>query len=127
MELAREAFKGQMILIPESLEFADLVNDAACRAAEHAKSKRGPKGAAGSPAFGPFIESLQMAAWQRRGDWTNFRSADGSWTGSFLQAVGILKPYLPVDFLPRGDIGRAIEHVRKKLKDHIAKNRSSSE
>jgi hypothetical protein len=127
MELCRDSFKGQMILIPDCLEFVGRVNDAACRAAVRAKSKRGPKGTAGSPAFGAFIESLQMAAWQRRGDWTNFRSAAGSWTGSFLQAVGILKPYLPADFLPRGEIGRAIEHVRKKLKDHITKNRPSSE
>jgi hypothetical protein len=26
----------------------------------------------------------------------------------------ILKPHLPKNFLPRGEVGRAIEHIRKK-------------
>jgi hypothetical protein len=43
------------------------------------------------------------------------------------EAVMILKPHLPKNFLPRGEVGRAIEHIRKKLTDHITKNLPSSE
>jgi hypothetical protein len=128
MELGSDGSSGHPALIPECLEFLDRVNNAASKAVERAKSKRGPKGTAGSPAFGHFIESLQMAAWQRRGDWTNYRSADGSWTGTLLQAIEILTPYLPKDFLPQEQRrGRAVEHIRKKLKDHTTKIRPSTE
>jgi len=129
MELGSDGSSGHPALIPDCLEFLARVNHAARKAVGRAKSKPGPKGTAGSPAFGHFIESLQMAAWQRRGDWTNYRSADGSWTGTFLQAIEILKPYLPAEFLPHRELrrnGRAVEHIRKKLKDHTTKNRSST-
>jgi hypothetical protein len=127
MDLGCNSFKGEQMLIPDCLEFIDRVNGAASKAAERAKSKRGPKGTTGSPAFGPFIEALQVAAPQRRGDWTIYRSADQSWTGSLLEAVMILKPHLPKNFLPRGEVGRAIEHIRKKLTDHTTKNQPSTE
>jgi hypothetical protein len=126
-ELGSEASSEHPALIPDCLELLDRVNNAASKAADRAKSKRGPKGTAGSPAFGSFIESLQMAAWQLRGHWTISRKADGSWTGTFLQAIEILKPCLPADFLPHGELGRAVEHIRKKLKDHTTKNRSSTQ
>ena len=130
MELGSDGSSGHPALIPDCLEFLARVNHAARKAVGRAKSKPGPKGTAGSPAFGHFIESLQMAAWQRRGDWTNYRSADGSWTGTFLQAIEILKPYLPAEFLPHRELrrnGRAVEHIRKKLKDHTTKIRPSTE
>jgi hypothetical protein len=123
MELSGDSSEGQQT---DCLKFLNRVKDAAIKAKERAKSKRGPKGTMGSPAFSPFIESLQMAAWQRRGDWANYRSADGSWTGTLLQAIEILTPRLPKDFLPHGEKGRAVEHIRKGLKDHVAKNQPSS-
>jgi hypothetical protein len=125
-ELGSDASSEHPALIPDCLELLDRVKNAASKAVDRAKSKRGPKGTAGTPAFGHFIESLQMAAWQQRGDWTNYKSADGSWTGTFLHAIEILKPFLPTDFIPRGELGRAVEHIRKKLKDHTTKNRSST-
>jgi hypothetical protein len=128
IELASDDSSGQTALIPECLEFLDRVNNAATKAAEGVQSKRGPKGTAGSPAFGFFVVSIQTAAWQRGGDWTNYRSTDGSWTGTLLQAIEILTPYLPKDFLPQGETrGRAVEYIRKRLKDHITKNRPSPE
>lgn len=86
-------------------------------------SKRGPKGAGGNLAFDLFIEGLHMAARMFGGKWTIFRSVDGKWKGTFLEAVNILKPLLPQGLLPSADIGRSIEHIRKRLEDHIAKNR----
>lgn len=86
-------------------------------------SKRGPKGAGGNLAFDLFIEGLHMAALMFGGNWTNFRSVDGEWKGTFLEALNILKPYLPQGMLPSADMGRSIEHIRKRLKDHVAKNR----
>ena len=84
--------------------------------------KRGPKGAGGNLAFDLFIEGLQMAALMHGGNWTNYRSADGNWNGTFLKALNILKPYLPSKLLPSSDTGRSIEHARKRLKDYITKN-----
>jgi hypothetical protein len=109
-----------LVLIPDCIKFLDSLADSASRAARHGKSNRGPRGAGGNPAFNLFIESLLVAAWQRGGDWTIFRSADHTWTGSLLEAVTLLGRYLPDKFLPSGR-GRSIEHIRKKLKDHTTK------
>jgi hypothetical protein len=85
-------------------------------------SKRGPKGAGGNMAFDFFIQGLHMAALMFGGKWTISRSVDGSWKGTYLEALKILTPYLPRGLLPIADIGRSIEHVRKRLTDHITKN-----
>ncbi len=70
-----------------------------------------------------FIDGLLMAAWQRDGRWTVYRSPNGKWSGTLLQALTILQQYLPPQFFPVGaELGRSVEHVRKKLKDYIAKN-----
>jgi len=90
------------------------------------KTRRGPKGAGRNPAFDIFIQNLLMAARQRQGSWTNYRNANQTWTGSLLRALEILKPYLPRDFFPGGELGRTVEHVRNKLKAHIAKNQPST-
>jgi hypothetical protein len=62
-----------------------------------------------------------MAARQRNGNWTVSRTG-GSWGGTLLQALDILKKYLPRDFFPGGELGRAAEHARNKLNKHITKN-----
>jgi hypothetical protein len=114
----------KLVLIPEWVRLLSLLDDAACRAAHHVKPKRGPKGAGGNAAFDKLIESLLLAAWQGRGYWTVYRAVNGIWTGSFLEALQILKPYLPIGFFPGGELGRAVEYVRNKLQDHIAKNQT---
>jgi hypothetical protein len=124
--LGCDDFKGQQMLIPACLEFLDRMKDAASKATPSTKSKRGPKGTTGTPAFGAFIESLQMAARQRGGDWTIYRAADQSWTGSLLEAVMILKPYLPNNFLPRSEVGRPVEYNKGKLMEHIRNNLPSA-
>jgi hypothetical protein len=122
-EMGISSIKERLVLIPECIQLLNLLNDAAHRAAQQAKSKRGPKGAGGNHAFNLFIQNLIMAAWQRRGHWTNYKSADGTWTGTLLKALKILKPYVPIGFYPAGELGRSIEHVRKKYKDSITKAR----
>jgi hypothetical protein len=124
-QIAHFQFRNEAVLIPAYVELLTALHDAASSAARLAKAERGPKGASGNRAFNWFIESLYMAAWQRRGKWTNYASADGPWTGSLLKALEILKPYLPADFFPGGVLGRSIEHIRKKLTDNITKNPSS--
>jgi hypothetical protein len=111
-----------LFLIPHYVQVLESLSEAASRAVQRAKSTSGPKGASGSPAFNPFIESLLLAAWQRGGHWTIFRSADGTWRGSLLEAVELLKPYLPEGFLPQAELGRSIEHIRKKFKDYTTKS-----
>jgi hypothetical protein len=122
--MADVSFQGKLVLIPESLQFVDLITDAATRATRDVKPKRGPKAAGANLAFDRLIQSLQIAAWQRSGDWTVYRSADGTWTGSFLEALEILRPYLPDKFIPAGELGRSVEHIRKKFKNYITKNQT---
>jgi hypothetical protein len=122
LEIALSNFKFRegAVLIPEYVALLTELCKAASQATQLAKSKRGPKGAAGtSLAFDRFIQQLLMAAWQRRGDWTISHARDGHWSGSLLEALKILRPYLPPGLLPVGDLGRAAEHVRTKFKGHI--------
>jgi hypothetical protein len=101
----------------------EFLSAGACRAERRAKSRRG----SGKATFDRFIEALLVAARQRRGDWTIGRGADGvTYTGTLLEAVELLKPYLPQKgFLPAGTLGRSIEYVREKFKDHTTKSSSS--
>ena len=121
-ELGSAQTTDQLALIPEHIQFLNRLNAAAVRASESEKPKHGPLGAGGNYSFDMLVQSLQMAAWQRRGDWTIYREAAGTWTGSLLTALHMLRPYLPKGMFPPGKLGRAIEHVRKKLKAHITKN-----
>src|SRR5262249_7457819 len=118
-------FRNEAVLIPDYVELLTGLQEAASSAAVPAKAKRGPKGAGGNLAFNVFIESLYRVAWQQGGKWTNYKSAAGPWTGSLLEALEILEPYLPAGFFPVGELGRSIEHIKKKLTDSITKNRIS--
>jgi hypothetical protein len=126
-EMGTSRFEERLILIPDCVQLLNWLSKSASEAAQRPKPRRGPKGAGGNLAFDWFIESLHMAAWQRGGRWTNYRSADGTWAGSLPKALKILKPYLPRGFFPAGDFARSAEHIRKKLADHITKNRTSSD
>jgi hypothetical protein len=116
-QMGDSPLEDRLVLIPDCVQLLNWLNDSAFKAAKHAKSPRGPKGAGGNRAFNLFVQSLIMAAWQHGGDWTNSRSAEGIWEGSLLKALEILKPYLPGRFFPDGELGRSIEHIRKKFKD----------
>jgi hypothetical protein len=121
-ELAFQQFEvGEMVLLPQYIDLFHALSSAAQRAAQ--RPMHVPKGAGGNPAFDSFIEDLLMAARMcGGGSWTNYRSADGTWTGTLLEALGILKQYLPQQrFFPTGKLGRSVEHIRKKLDDHIQK------
>jgi hypothetical protein len=119
-ELAFQQYEtGATVLLPEYIDLLNALSYAAQRAEK--KPMHVPKGAGGNPAFDEFIEDLLMAARMLGGHWTNYRLRDGTWTGSLLETLGILKKYLPKNFLPPGELGRSVEHIRKKLKDHIQK------
>jgi hypothetical protein len=109
-------------LIPRIVADLESLSDAASRGARRAKAGPGPKGATGSPAFNPFIEALLIAALQRGGNWTNYRSPDGTWRGTLLDAVQLLKPCLPNKFLPQSVLGRSIENIRRKLKHYTTES-----
>jgi hypothetical protein len=122
LELSKVQPNDGKMLLPEYMGFLRALAEAGEKAAASFKSKRGPKPLTATSAFDLFVESLLMAAWQQRGDWTVYRSADGTWTGTILDAITILKKYLPQQFFPNA--GRSVEYIRKKLRDHIAKNTS---
>ena len=109
--------RARRILLPKYIDLLEGLSSAARRAAQ--KPMRLPKGAGGNPAFDDFIENLLMAARSSGGRWTNYRSTDGTWKGTLLEALSVLKKYLPRKFFPPGELGRSVEHIRKKLGDHI--------
>lgn len=96
--------------------------EAGASAEREAKSevKKGRKGAGGNPAFDRMIESLHMQALQRGKKWAlTWNAIEGKWEGTFIEAVTILRPYLPSSgFFPTGQLGRAIRYIRDKLSAH---------
>lgn len=119
--LEMELWKTQSILLPEYVAILGGLSDAAKRGASSIKSKRGQR----NLAFNQFIEGLLMAAWQRRGQWTLYRSGEKTWKGTMLEALKILQQYLPPQFFPGGVLGRSADYARLKLKQHITKNQGS--
>jgi hypothetical protein len=105
------------ILLPKYIELLERLSNAARRAAQ--KPMHPPKGAGGNPAFDRLVEGLVMAALSHGGRWTNYRSDGKEWKGTLLEALEILKKYLPARFFPPGEVGRSVDHIRKKLNDHI--------
>jgi len=118
-ELFLQQTKARRILLPKYIDLLEGLSSAARRAAQ--KPMHPPRGAGGNPAFDRFIEDLVMSARSSGGRWTNYRLRDGRWKGTLLETLEILKTYLPTEFFPPGDLGRSIEHIRKKLNDHIKK------
>jgi hypothetical protein len=111
-----------MVLLPEYTALMDALSIAAQRAAS--KPTYSPRGASGNPAFDKVIERLVMTARMYGGSWTNYRSTDQTWNGTLLSALGILEKYLPQKVFPAGELGRSVEHIRKRLKEHITRARS---
>jgi hypothetical protein len=122
-ELAFQQFEvGGKVLLPQYIDLLHGLSSAAQRGAQ--KPMHVPKGAGGNWAFDNFIEDLVMTARTGGGSWTNYKARDGIWTGTLLEALTILKEYVPRrGFFPNGVVGRSVEHIRKKLADHIQRGR----
>jgi hypothetical protein len=121
IELSKREVNGRTILLPECISVLEALSEAAGAKALSLKSNRRKEGTGGNPAFDRLIENLFTAAWQLRGDWTNYRS-DRGWTGTLLQALTTLRKYLPQGIFPGGELGRSVEHARSKFKKYITKN-----
>ena len=123
-ELGKVQFKEQLILFPDWTDLLDLLASATSSADQRLNRKRGRKPAAGGNfAFDTLVWQLLMAARQWRGRLSVYRRPDGTYKGTLLEAISILKPYLPDKLFPQNvNLGRSVEHIRKKLNDHIARN-----
>jgi hypothetical protein len=123
-ELGKVQFKERLILFPDWTDLLDLLASATSSAEQRLNPKRGRKAAAGGNfAFDTFVRQLLMAAPQWGSRWSLNRRPDGTYEGTLLKAISILKPYLPDKLLPQNvNLGRSVEHIRKKLKDQIARN-----
>jgi hypothetical protein len=113
--LELELAETQEELIPKYAELLDSLQAAATRRAKLSVSKRGPRGAGGNRAFDLFVEQLAIAAIVRGGRWSAYRLANGKWKGPILEALHLLKPYLPHRFFPPGELGRSVTHIQEKL------------
>jgi hypothetical protein len=120
--LERELFasRSPIMQLPEYIVLLDALTTAANRSASKRISY--PRGAGGNPAFDMCIEQLVIVARMHGGSWTNYRSEAQIWTGTLLKGLELLKKYLPQpNFFPPGDLGRSVEHIRKKLQEHISR------
>jgi hypothetical protein len=115
-----ELAKTQEELLARYVELLDSLQAAATRAAELLVSRRGPKGAGGNKAFDFFVEGLTCAAIVHGKKWSAYRDASGEWKGPILEALHLLKPYLPIDFFPRGELGRSVTHIQERLEKRRA-------
>jgi len=114
------ASASEMTQLPEYMVMLDALNTAAQRAVD--KPISFPRGAGGNPAFDMFIEQLLITTQMHGGHWTIYRSTDQRWAGNLLQGLKILEKYLPqMGFLPPGDLGRPVEHIREKLFKELAR------
>ena len=113
IEVELQQAKAPRILLPKHIDLLEGLSSAARRAAQ--KPMHLPKGAGGNPAFDFFIEELLKAAHARGGSWTNYRLRDGRWKGTLLEALAILKKYLPQQFFPPGELGGSVQYIKRKL------------
>ena len=120
-ELSKFPFNKPPMFLPEHVAALGRLSDAAKRGSSSVKTKRGQR----NLAFNQFIEGLLMAAEQRGGRWTVYRSADQTWKGTLLEALTILQQYLPRQFFPDGELGRSVDYARSKFEKHITKNQGS--
>jgi hypothetical protein len=111
LELAH--FKRQSVLIPDLMELTDLLISAASKAKPR-ESKRGRRPAAGGNfAFDDFVRGLFKAPWLYGGIWRVSKSKT-VYKGNFLSALEILRPFLPDQFYPKGNLGRSVDHILNK-------------
>jgi hypothetical protein len=85
-------------------------------------TKRGQrKGAGGNLAFNRTVEALFMTALARGRRFTlSWNEHENTWGGTIIDAMTILRPYLPSSgFFPKGQLGRAIRHIRDDLSAHM--------
>jgi hypothetical protein len=117
-QLEKVHFQEQLILIPEFIELLDLL----AAAASNAKPQKIKRGRGSNWAFDRFVMGLLMAVRQWRGHWSVHKIGK-VYKGELLDALLILEPYLPPKFYPqKAALGRAVEHIRKKLNKIIAEN-----
>src|SRR5262249_2031709 len=119
LEMSKVQFVGATLSVPEYVDLLQALSEAAQRGQASLKTRTGPLG---NLAFNRFVEGLLVAAWQRCGRWTNYRQANAEWVGTLLEAITILRPYLPLNFFPDGELGRAVDYARTKFKKHVTKS-----
>jgi hypothetical protein len=70
----------------------------------------------GNIAFDTFIAGLWLAVRSNRGKLTIYKSADGSWAGTAVAIVDLLRPHLPKrNFVP-GNLGSSLNRIISRWK-----------
>jgi hypothetical protein len=101
------------------------VSQRAQQKAEAVFGRRGrPAGAGGNYAFDLFIQHFHLNFRTHGGRLTNApRRAGGKWSGSFIEALDILEPYLP-KFFPPAETGRAVQNIVGNFRAYMKAHRS---
>jgi hypothetical protein len=107
------------IELPELIDLLQTLGEAARRAAPPVESRLAQK----NYALDQLVSGLYLAAQIRGGYWTVSRATNGRLRGGLLDALKILKKYLPNEMFPDGRInGRSIEYSYEKILRHIKKH-----
>ena len=77
--------------------------------------KRRRPAAGGNIAFNKFVEQLSDFPKPWKGKW-KVSGSKGIYKGKLLNALKLLKPYLPPGFYPEGDLGRSVAHILERRK-----------
>jgi hypothetical protein len=86
-----------------------------------------PRGAGGNPAFDNFVKRLYEIVPQAGGrPWThNPKSHGDGWSGTLMQALELLRPYLPESgFFPKAKLGFVLQRLAKRYGSDTAETQS---
>jgi hypothetical protein len=108
-------------LIAYRASLATLI-DTARKAGKLADDWYPPKRRRGRPpnlVFNHFVYRLYEIVRQTRGKgWTHYRKSCGNWSGTLMEALGLLRDHLP-DFFPEGDLGNTLERLPKDVRKRL--------
>jgi hypothetical protein len=92
------------------------------------KRRGRPKGIGGNRAFDTFVGRLYEIARRTGGRWSHSKVPDeAKWKGSLMEALEILKPYLPQrHFFPNANLGRSLEHLIGQLRAEAGRTKNPS-
>jgi hypothetical protein len=92
------------------------ITEAETRTHELTRTPWRPRSVGRNQAFVTLVWRLDRIAEMTGGAWTLRRDRiDGNYEGTFLEALNVLRPYLPTMVWPKAKLfGRVVEHMRKR-------------
>jgi hypothetical protein len=120
----RAALFGRHVQVDDCLAVLDDIVSASEQAVTIGVVDAGrPRGTQNHPGFDLFMHRLLLAAQQSGGKLAVYKSqhADGGWAGALIDAIDLLRPCLPDQFLPANNLGKRLDRAAKNFRPHTPK------